>query len=109
MKTIIVQIEADDGQEARLQAAFDLVRAFEGHLVCLQVTPYAAYAMGDPATGGFDSLFHSLGNFDALAVAVADFAPTITHHHQRGKAESASALDGGGGAIDRQGRRFDMR
>lgn len=53
MKTIIVQIEADDGQEARLQAAFDLVRAFEGHLVCLQVTPYAAYAMGDPATGGF--------------------------------------------------------
>jgi nucleotide-binding universal stress UspA family protein len=53
MKTIIVQIEADDGQEARLQAAFDLVRAFEGHLVCLQVTPYAAYSLGDPAMGGF--------------------------------------------------------
>jgi nucleotide-binding universal stress UspA family protein len=53
MKTIIVQIEGDDGQDARLQAAFDLVRAFEGNLVCLQVTPYAAYAMGDPATGGF--------------------------------------------------------
>jgi hypothetical protein len=32
MKTILVPIEADDGQEARLQAAFDLARAFGGHL-----------------------------------------------------------------------------
>ncbi len=53
MKTILVHIEADEGQESRLQAAFDLARAFGGHLACLQVTPYAAYAMGEPAMGAF--------------------------------------------------------
>jgi nucleotide-binding universal stress UspA family protein len=53
MKTILVHMEDDDGQEARLQAAFDLARGFDGHLLCLQVTPYAAYALGDPAMGGY--------------------------------------------------------
>lgn len=53
MKTIIVHIDSDDGQEARLQAAFDLARAFGGHLVCMQVTPYAAYALGEPGMGAF--------------------------------------------------------
>ena len=53
MKTILVHIEPDEGQEARLQAAFDLARAFGGHIACMQVTPYAAYAMGEPAMGAF--------------------------------------------------------
>lgn len=53
MKTILVHIDSDDGQDARLQAAFDLARAFGGHLCCLQVTPYAAYALGEPAMGAF--------------------------------------------------------
>ncbi|MEI6486413.1 MAG: universal stress protein [Sphingomonadales bacterium] len=53
MKTILVHIEGDSGQEARLQAAFDLARACGGHLVCLAVLPYAAYALGDPAMGAF--------------------------------------------------------
>jgi nucleotide-binding universal stress UspA family protein len=53
MKTILVHIDSDDGQDARLQAAFDLARAFGGHLHCLQVTPYSAYTMGDPGMGGF--------------------------------------------------------
>lgn len=53
MKTILVHIEADDGQEARLNAAFDLARSCGGHLVCLSVMPYAAYALGDPAMGAF--------------------------------------------------------
>jgi nucleotide-binding universal stress UspA family protein len=52
MKTILVHIDSDDGQDARLQAAFDLARAFGGHLHCLQVTPYSAYTMGDPGMGG---------------------------------------------------------
>ncbi len=47
MKTILVDIGEDEGQEARLQAAFDLARAFEGHLVAVQATPFATYAMGD--------------------------------------------------------------
>ena len=53
MKTIMVHIDADDGLEARLQAAFDLARAFGGHLACVQVTPYAAYALGEPGMGAF--------------------------------------------------------
>ena len=53
MKSILVHIEPDEGQDARLQAAFDLARAFGGHLACLQVTPYAAYALGEPAMGAF--------------------------------------------------------
>lgn len=53
MKTIIVHIEGDDGQEARLHAALDLARATGGHLVCVAVMPYAAYALGDPAMGAF--------------------------------------------------------
>lgn len=53
MKTIMVHIESDDGQEARLQTAFDLARAFGGHLACVQVTPYAAYSLGEPGMGAF--------------------------------------------------------
>lgn len=53
MKTILVHIEENDGQEARLLAAFDMARACGGHLVCASVMPYAAYALGDPAMGAF--------------------------------------------------------
>ena len=42
MKTILVPIEADEGQEARLQAAFDLARACSGQIVAMQVTKWAA-------------------------------------------------------------------
>jgi hypothetical protein len=47
MKTILVPIEADEGQDARLQAGFDLARACGGQVVAVQVTPFAAYAVGD--------------------------------------------------------------
>ncbi|KAB7646367.1 universal stress protein [Polymorphobacter fuscus] len=53
MKTILVPIDADEGQEARLQAAFDLARACSGQVVAVQVTPYAAYAVGDAGLGAF--------------------------------------------------------
>jgi nucleotide-binding universal stress UspA family protein len=53
VKTILLPIEADEGQEARLQAAFDLARASSGQIIALQVTPYAAYAVGDSGMGGF--------------------------------------------------------
>lgn len=38
MKNILLLVHDDDGQEARLQAALDVVRAVEGHLSCLDVT-----------------------------------------------------------------------
>ncbi|MBB6227042.1 universal stress protein [Polymorphobacter multimanifer] len=53
MKTILLHIEDDAGQEARLQAAFDLARMFGSHINCLQVTPFAAYALGDNGISGF--------------------------------------------------------
>lgn len=37
MKNILVLVHDDEGQEARLQVALDMVRALEGHLVCLDV------------------------------------------------------------------------
>jgi nucleotide-binding universal stress UspA family protein len=53
VKTILVHIEENNGQDARLLAAFDLARATGGHLVCVSVMPYAAYALGDPGMGAF--------------------------------------------------------
>lgn len=53
MKTILVPIDTDEGLEARLQAAFDIARACSGQVVCVQVTPYAAYAVGDAGMGVF--------------------------------------------------------
>lgn len=37
MKNILMLVHSDDGQEARLQVALDLVRAFNGHLICLDI------------------------------------------------------------------------
>lgn len=37
MKNVLVLVHDDAGQEARLQAAFDLTRACDGHLTCLDV------------------------------------------------------------------------
>lgn len=37
MKTVMVLIHDDAGQEARLQCALDVARAVEGHLLCLDV------------------------------------------------------------------------
>ncbi|AJP73043.1 universal stress protein [Sphingomonas hengshuiensis] len=38
MKNVLLLIHDDPGQEARLQAALDLTRALNGHLVCVDVT-----------------------------------------------------------------------
>jgi hypothetical protein len=39
MKSVLLYANQDAGLEARLQAALDIARTFEGHLTCLQVTP----------------------------------------------------------------------
>lgn len=48
MKAILVHINDDAGLESRLQAAFDLARAFSGHITCLHATPYEDYLREDP-------------------------------------------------------------
>ena len=50
MKNILLLVHHDPGQEARLQAALDIVRALEGHLICIDVTPYPVIA-GDAYMG----------------------------------------------------------
>ena len=51
MKSILLYANRDPGLESRLQAALDVTRMFEGHLTCLQVTPYVSFIMGDPFGG----------------------------------------------------------
>lgn len=51
MKSILLHIHKDEGQEARYQAATDIVRAFGGHLICLQATPFETFVFGDPFGG----------------------------------------------------------
>jgi len=55
MKTILLLIHDDDGQEGRLQVALDLCRAAGGHLSCLDVT-YAP-----PIVGGFYDDAYAVG------------------------------------------------
>jgi nucleotide-binding universal stress UspA family protein len=50
MKSILLHIREDAGQQARLQAALDIARLFGGHISCLQAMPFAAYA-GEPFSG----------------------------------------------------------
>jgi nucleotide-binding universal stress UspA family protein len=47
MKNVLLLIHADDGQEARLQAALDLTRALSGHLTCLDVAELPVAIAGD--------------------------------------------------------------
>lgn len=37
MKTVLLMVHDDPGQEARLQCALDIVRAVDGHLICLDL------------------------------------------------------------------------
>lgn len=48
MKSVLVHINRDEGQEARFQIALDIARAFKGHVTCLQVSPLEAYLSADP-------------------------------------------------------------
>lgn len=46
MKTVLLLVHDDAGQEARLQAALDLTRSLDGHLTCVDVTPIPTF-IGD--------------------------------------------------------------
>ena len=51
MKTVLLHVHDDVGQESRLQAALDLARAFMAHIHCVQATPYEYIVIGDPIGG----------------------------------------------------------
>ena len=48
MKSILLHVYDDTGLESRKQAAFDLARAFGGHITCLHSTPFEDYLRNDP-------------------------------------------------------------
>ena len=48
MKSILLPIHPDAGQEARLQASLDLARRFNGHITCLQMAPLGDFVAIEP-------------------------------------------------------------
>lgn len=52
MKTILLMVHDDPGQEARIQCALDIVREVEGHLICLDLMRLPIVIDGYGAIGG---------------------------------------------------------
>jgi nucleotide-binding universal stress UspA family protein len=52
MKNILVLVHDDAGQEARVQAALDVVRAVDGHLTCLDVAAIMPFVGEDVGVSG---------------------------------------------------------
>lgn len=95
MKNVFVLIHDDVGQEARLQAALDLTRAFDGHLNCLDVAQLPVligdiygFAAQDQIWDDREREAENRGRIEARLIregvswdwldAVGDIAPTIT-------------------------------
>lgn len=51
MKTILLHVYGDEGQQSRLDVALALARAFNGKIQCVQVMPLSSYVAGDPFGG----------------------------------------------------------
>lgn len=67
MRSILLHIADDACLEARLQVALDLARSLEGHLTCLQATPYEFVLPGDFYGVGAAEIVVSMGKTaDAL-------------------------------------------
>ena len=76
MKNVLLLVHDDDGQDARLQVALDVVRALDGHLICLDVEfpPVAGAYVGDSvalASLLADEHDRELANRSRLAVHLA--------------------------------------
>ncbi|WP_158702959.1 universal stress protein [Allosphingosinicella vermicomposti] len=72
MKSVLLYANDDAGLGARLEAALDVVRAFDGHLTCLTVTPYDAFILGDP-----------FGGIYALPIAIEGLREAEEEHRRR--------------------------
>lgn len=54
MKSVLLHINRDAGQDARLAAAIDIVQTSGGRVICLQSTPWSSYVfVGDPFTAAY--------------------------------------------------------
>ncbi|PLR28637.1 universal stress protein UspA [Caulobacter zeae] len=64
MKTILLPVHEDAGQEARFQTALDLTRALRGHLTCVDIVP-PPLAGGDIATAAYLMVLEEQGVAEA--------------------------------------------
>lgn len=71
MKSILLHVNDDAGQEARLLAAMAIVRQHDARLTCIQVTPISDFVVTDPFGGMYKvkTLFESLAKQAAEARA----------------------------------------
>lgn len=53
MKSILINVVEDEGQNSRIDAALALARAFGSHITCLHATPYSAFVAVDPFGGAY--------------------------------------------------------
>lgn len=61
MRSILLHIHSDPGQDSRLEAAAHLARLFEGQLTCIQPIAYPTYVAADPmAYAGAPALFEAI-------------------------------------------------
>ncbi|WP_166038053.1 universal stress protein [Sphingosinicella sp. YJ22] len=75
LRSILLHVDGEEGQEARVEAALDLARAFEGHITCVQINPFRSGYVGVNALGG--------------AVAIPEFIEEI----EQAKAERRQRLE----------------
>ena len=76
MKNVLLLIHDDDGQEARLEVALDVVRAIGGHLTCLDVAVYTVLA-GDDYGAGSATLYADECAREAKNKAKKEFAEVL--------------------------------
>ena len=81
MKSVLLHVNDDAGQEARLLAALAVVRQHEARLTCIQVTPVSDYVVTDP----FGGMYEVATMFDHLAKQAVE---------ARGKIEARLAHEG---------------
>ena len=62
MKSVLLHVNDDAGQEARLLAALVIVRQHDAQLTCVQVTPVSDFVVTDPFGGTYEvkTLFEAL-------------------------------------------------
>ena len=63
MKSILLHVHGDDGQQGRVAAALAIAKATSGRIQCLQVTPVSSYVIAEP----FGGMFVVSSLYDALA------------------------------------------
>ena len=71
-------------------------------------TPFSASSWKSSAAGALDALADRFGHFAGLAVAGADDAGPVSHHHEGAEVEAPAALDDLRHAVDVDDSLFEI-